>query len=63
MGARVVTEDGAEVGTLTDVIENPTQNVYVVTGAAEHLIPAVPEFILSTDADAGRITVRLIEGL
>ena len=63
MGARVVTEDGTEVGTLTDVIENPTQNVYVVTGAAEHLIPAVPEFILNTDVEHGVITVRLIEGM
>ena len=29
----------------------------------ERLIPAVPEFILKTDADAGLITVRLIEGM
>ena len=63
MGARVVTEDGTEIGTLTDVIENPTQNVYVVTGATEHLIPAVPEFILHTDVEGGVITVRLIEGM
>ena len=63
MGAKVVTEDGTEVGTLTDVIENPTQNVYVVTGETEHLIPAVPEFIIKTDPDKGIITVRLIEGM
>jgi len=63
MGAAVVTEDGTEVGKLTDIIENPTQNVYVVTGETEHLIPAVPEFILKTDADAGVITVHLIEGM
>lgn len=63
MGARVITEAGDEIGTLTDIIENPTQNVYVVTGETEHLIPAVPEFILSTDPDNGIITVRLIEGM
>lgn len=63
MGARVVAEDGTEVGTLTDVIENPTQNVYVVTGDTEHLIPAVPEFILNTDVEHGVITVHLIEGM
>ena len=55
--------DGTEVGTLTDVIENPTQNVYVVTGETEHLIPAVPEFILNTDVEHGVITVHLIEGM
>ena len=37
--------------------------VYVVKGERERLIPAVPEFILRTDADAGVITVRLIEGM
>ena len=63
LGAKVVTEDGAELGELTDVIENPTQNVYVVKGKREHLIPAVPEFIVGTDVEHGVVTVRLIEGM
>ena len=63
LGARVVTEDGTELGTLADTLELPGQRVYVVRGEREHLIPAVPEFILHTDADAGVITVRLIEGM
>ena len=63
LGARVVDEQGREVGTLTDVLERPAQNIYVVQGEQEHLIPAVPEFILKTDTDAGIITVRLIEGM
>ena len=63
LGARVLAEDGGEIGILEDIIENPTQNVYVVRGAEEHLIPAVPEFIIKTDPDRGEITVRLIEGM
>ena len=63
IGASVVDESGAEIGKLTEVIENPSQRVYVVRGETEHLIPAVPAFILDTDADAGVITVRLIEGM
>ena len=63
LGAKVVTEDGAEIGALVDIIENPTQNVYVVKGEREHLIPAVPEFILNTDTESGVVTVRLIEGM
>lgn len=63
LGARVVTEDGAELGALADTLDLPGQRVYVVRGEREHLIPAVPEFILHTDADAGVITVRLIEGM
>ena len=63
IGASVVDESGAEVGTLAEVLELPTQRVYVVRGETEHLIPAVPAFILNTDAEAGVITVRLIEGM
>lgn len=63
LGARVVDETGAEVGILQDVLETPASAVYVVKGETEHLIPAVPEFIKKTDADAGLITVHLIEGM
>ena len=63
LGARVVDEDGREIGRLTDVLERPAHNIYVVKGEREHLIPAVPAFILRTDAEAGVITVHMIEGL
>ena len=32
-------------------------------GAAEHMIPAVPEFIVETNVDGGYVAVRLIEGM
>ena len=63
IGAAVVDESGSEIGKLVDVMETPASNVYVVKREREHLIPAVPEFILSTDADNGIITVHLIEGM
>ena len=63
IGATVVDESGREIGKLADVMETPASNVYVVKGETEHLIPAVPEFILSTDAENGIITVHLIEGM
>lgn len=63
IGAAVVDESGSQIGKLVDVMETPASNVYVVKGEREHLIPAVPEFILSTDADNGIITVHLIEGM
>ena len=44
-------------------METPASNIYVVRGETEHLIPAVPEFIKKTDAEAGIITVHLIEGM
>ena len=52
---------GAQV--LNDEDETPASRIYVVKGAREHLIPAVPEFIMSTDPEAGVIRVKLIEGM
>lgn len=63
IGASVVDEVGKEIGKLTDVMETPASMIYIVNGETEHLIPAVPEFILNTDADNGVITVHLIEGM
>ena len=65
LDAKVIREDGREVGRLTEILERPANNVYVVTDAEgkETLIPAVPAFIICADADAGLVTVRLLEGM
>ena len=63
LGASVRDEEGHEIGKLSEVWERPASNVYVVRGEQEHLIPAVPAFILDTDVENGIITVRLIEGM
>lgn len=63
IGAEVRDESGAVLGRLTEVLPLPAGNVYVVTGEREIMIPAVPEFIKETDAKAGVIVVRLIDGM
>ena len=63
LGASVRDEAGREIGKLTDVLERPASNIYVVQGEREHLIPAVPEFVRGTDVENGIITVHLIEGM
>ncbi len=63
IGASVIDESGKELGKLTDVLELPSSNVYVVTGEREILIPAVPQFIIKTDVNAGLVIVRLIDGM
>ena len=63
LGAQVVDEQGNSIGVLADILETPASRIYVVKGETEHLIPAVPEFIMSTDVEAGIITVHLIEGM
>ena len=65
IGAVVLEENGREVGVLEEILERPASDIYVVRGrdGSEHLIPAVPAFIRSVDAEEPRITVRLIEGM
>ena len=63
LGAEVVDEAGARLGELVDIIQSAASNIYVVRGEREILIPAVPAFIVKTDAEAGVVTVRLIEGM
>ena len=63
LDARVVLEDGSPVGVLTEILERPANNVYVVTApdGREILIPVVPAFIIRADAENGVVTVRLLE--
>ena len=55
--------DGENIGKIADVLDYPGNAVYVVKGKYEYMIPAVNSFILSTDVDANRMEVRLIEGM
>lgn len=63
IGLEVVDENGHKLGTLKEVLSPSVQQVYVVEGQREIMIPAVPEFILETNIEAGYIKVRLIEGM
>ena len=51
------------IGELTQVLDYPGNQVYVVKGEREYLVPAVKEFILSTDLEANRMEVKLLEGM
>ena len=55
--------DGEEIGKVSDILSMPGNDVYVVTGSREYLIPAVPEFILERNLDEGFVRVKLIEGM
>lgn len=63
IGLGVLNENGQKLGVLREVLSPSRQQVYVVTGEREILIPAVPEFILETNIADGYIKVRLIEGM
>lgn len=63
IGLPVMDEAGHMLGKLREVLAPSIQQVYVVDGEREILIPAVPEFILETNISEGYIKVRLIEGM
>ena len=58
-----VYSDNALIGKITDVLDYPGNSVYIVKGEHEYMIPAVKEFILSTDMEKNEMQVRIIEGM
>ena len=63
IGLDVVDEAGNKLGILREVLSPSRQQVYVVAGEREIMIPAVPEFVLETNIQGGYLKVRLIEGM
>jgi len=56
-------ETGESIGTISEVLSLPSNNVYVIKGKREILVPAVPEFVIETNLNDGYIKFRLIEGM
>jgi 16S rRNA processing protein RimM len=61
----VKTDDGAILGTLSEVLETGANEVYIVDSPqyGEVLIPVLDETILTIDPDAKLVIVKLPEGL
>ena len=55
--------NGESIGKIVDVLDYPGNSVYVVRGKYEYMIPAVKEYILSTDMEGNEMQVKLIEGM
>ncbi len=64
LGLRVLTEEGEELGRITEILETGSNDVYVVSGdAGQVLIPALAEVIRKVQVDEGQMVVRLLDGL
>ena len=61
IGVEVFSE-GKKIGVITEVLDYPGNSVFVIDKGA-YMIPAVKEFILSTDIDKNEMIVKLIEGM
>ena len=62
IGVEVFAE-GEKLGKIVDVLDYPSHAVYVVKGQHEYMIPAVNQFILSTDLEKNEMQVKIIEGM
>jgi len=59
LGMRVVTEDGGNVGTITEIFPTGSNDVYVVReGEREVLIPAIKDVVVSIDTKARTMVIR-----
>ncbi len=55
--------EGKRIGRIREVLDYPGNSVYVVKGDHEYMIPAVKQFILTTDMEKNEMQVKLIEGM
>jgi len=63
-GLRVVDQVCGDIGLLNDIYTTAAHDIYVVEGRfGEVLIPAVKQFILDINLDAGVVSVALPQGL
>ena len=58
-----VIADGVEIGKIADVLDYPGNKVYVIEGEHQYMVPAVKQFILSTDMENNTMQIHLIEGM
>ena len=63
IGCRALDEDGQELGTIREVLTLPANDVYVIRGARQYMIPSVKEFVREINVAEGYVRVRVIEGM
>lgn len=65
IGLDIVTEDGKKIGTVSDVFNTGSNDIYEVKreGKKNLLLPVIDDVVLNIDVDGGKITVRMMDGL
>ena len=64
IGLMVYTDEGEELGRLSEVIQTGANDVYAVqTAQGELLLPAIADCVQEVDIEAGTMTVHIMEGL
>lgn len=64
IGLRVVTDDGTLLGTIAEIFETGSSDIYVVRGdKREYLIPAIGDVVKQVDLESGTIIITPLDGL
>ena len=65
IGIQVVSDEGEELGTISDVLQTGANDVYEVEMAdgKSLLLPAIKQCILNVDVENGTMQVHVLEGL
>jgi len=64
IGLSVETVEGESLGEIAEILFTPANDVYVVSGPqGELLLPALQEVVLRVDLEAGKMLVKLPDGL
>jgi 16S rRNA processing protein RimM len=64
VGLRVVTSEGEQIGTVSEILETGANDVYLVKGdGGERLIPAIKQVVNEIAPERGEMVVTLIPGM
>lgn len=64
IGLQVVTDHGVELGTIVDIFQTGSSDIYVVQGGLkEYLIPAIADVISSISIPGNRMVITPMDGL
>ena len=65
IGLDIVTEDGEKIGTVSDVFNTGSNDIYEVKreGKKNLLLPVIDDVVLNINVEGGKITVRMMDGL
>ena len=65
IGLKVTSDEGEDLGELTDVLQTGANDVYVISkeGADDILLPAIRDCVKQVDIEGGTMQVHLLDGL
>ena len=65
IGLKVISDEGEELGTVTDVLQTGANDVYVISkqGEADLLVPAIHDCVKEVAVEEGKIVLHLLPGL